>query len=112
MEKQPLKIWALILGGLAIAGVLAYAPIGIPGVDSKLFYKLFWAGVYSHLIQAVIVAVKAQKAGAPAGPWFVQTLALGGPSTQAFLKSQGSEKNVMPLAIGGFVAIFALLWFV
>ena len=112
MEKQAMKIWVLILGGLSIAGLLAYAPIGIPGVDSKLFYKVFWAGVYSHLIQAAIVAAMAQKAGAPVVPWFGQTLALGGFSTQAFMKSQGSEKNIMPLAIGAFIAILAILWLV
>ena len=112
MQKPPLKVWALILGGLAIAGLLAYAPIGIPGVDSIVFYKLFWAGVYAHVIEAIIVAVMAQRAGAPVLPWFGQTLALGGASMQAFLASQGSDKKVLPMAVGGFLAIFAVLWFV
>lgn len=112
MKKQPLKIWVLGLGGMAIVAVLAYAPVGIPGVESLIFYKIFWAALYTHIGEAVVVAILAQRAGQAVAPWFAQTLALGYPSTQAFFSAQGSDKKVLMPCLGAFAVLLALLWFI
>jgi hypothetical protein len=112
MEKLPPKTWFLVLGGLVIVGLLAYAPIGIPGIESLIFYKIFWAALYTHIGEAVVVAVLAQRAGQAVAPWFGQTLALGYSSTQAFFTAQGSDKKVLLPCLGGFAVVLALLFFI
>ena len=112
MDKPPVWMWVFVVGGVVLCGVLAYTPIGVPGVEPLVFHKLFWAAVYAHLIDAVVVAVMAQRAGVAPFPWAIQTAFLGSFSIQSFLKSQGSERNAVLPGFSLFFAVLVLLWLV
>ena len=112
MDKPAIWVWAVVVGGLVGCGLLAYAPLAVPGVDSIIFHKLFWAAVYAHMIEAAVVGVLAKRSGLPALGWAVRVVFLGSFGIQAYLKSQGSKRNAIVPGFSLFFAVLVLLWLV
>ena len=85
--------WVAVLGGLGANAVVAFVPAAydvwcraVTDVLSLgLVRTLFVAGMAAHLAEALYAYRIARNAGLDevAGGWFVQTLALGGPSIAA-----------------------------
>ena len=77
--------WTLVLGGVGLLGVLAASETAydayhriIPWPSQRTLRQMFVATAVIHLGEALVAARLARRAGDPAGPWFWQTLAMGG----------------------------------